>query len=518
MPKIKSLHREPANVSTAFGSHISLHAAKLLLPLAGALIGCDQIAEKETEPRTAAEATETKTTKTSKTSDERSKISDTDIEHAIRHRLYIEGVFPSTLIEVKVTNGIVELSGSAFSLFAKNQAEEIIRSTKGVRGYVDKSEVVKVDIEDAELRRKVEKALLLDPATEAYEIKTVVKDGVVRLEGEVDSWTERNLAGEVAASVMGVTELDNDLTMSPPPVRDAREIKSEIEKSLINDVLVDSALIAVDVETGTVTLGGLVGSAAEKQRAIERSWVSGVSRVNAENLKVEWWDRDRFASRNPPTLRPDVEVKSAIEDALAYDARVNHDDVNVFVDSGRVTLTGVVPSLQSKNTASETAQNTLGVMRVRNYLTVDPEDDVEDEVLKRRVESAIALNPYLSTWDGTVTAKNGIVRLEGVVNTPTQKRRVEGVVSRVIGVRHVNNQIDVYLKEMQDRILKEDVEEALLWNVFVTRDDVDVTTERGKVTLTGTVDDVREFHAAANAARNAGAEVVYNRLDIEPTT
>lgn len=77
------------------------------------------------------------------------------------------------------------------------------------------------------------------------------------------------------------------------------------------------------------------------------------------------------------------------------------------------------------------------------------------------------------------------------------------------------NQIDVYLKEMEDQILKDDVEAALFWNVFVARDDVEVTTEGGKVTLTGDVDDVRAFHEAADAARRAGAEVVYNRLEIE---
>ncbi len=514
MTKASAQKRFPCGrtASVPFASLITLSA---MLPMTGAVLACDQLAEKETDPRTAAEVTEDTPEKENTASTRSTKIDDSDIEQAIRHRLYVEGVFPSTLIDVKVTDGIVELSGSAFSLFAKNQAEEVIRSTKGVRGYLDKTEVVKIDIDDTALRAKVEKALLLDPATEAYEIKTNVEDGVVELEGEVDSWTERNLAAEVAASVMGVTEVENRLTMNPPPVREDREIANDIKTSLVNDVLVDSALVAIDVKSGIVTLSGIVGSDAEKQRAIERAWVSGVSRVNSDDLRVEWWDRDRFIARDAPTLRPDVEIKAAIEDVLAYDAHVNHDDIEVFVDGGRVTLTGQVPGLRSKNAAAENAQNTLGVTRVRNYLTVNPDDDVEDQVLEQRIESAIALNPYLVTWDGTVTAENGIVRLEGVVNTPIQKRRVEGVVSRVMGVRHINNQIDVYLQEMQDSMLRDDIKEALLWNVFVDDGDIQVTTEGGKATLTGNVDSVREYRAAAIAARSAGAEVVYNRLDIE---
>jgi len=479
------------------------------------LLGCEKLAQKEAAPRSAAETTETKSADVPNKGATKVEISDSDIERAIRDRLYVQGVFPSTLIDVKVEQGIVKLSGSAFSLFAKNQAEEIIRSTRGVRGYIDKMDVLKVDIEDSELRQRVEQALLLDPATEAYEVGTSVQDGTVQLIGEVNSWTERNLAGEVAASVVGVRKVDNGLTVDLSPVRTDREIKSEIEKSLINDVLVDSALVTVDVDTGTVTLRGLIGSDVERQRAISRSWVAGVNRVTADDLKIEWWDRDRFASQRAPTLIPDVDVKAAIKDALAHDARVNDDDIEVFVDRGRVTLTGEVPGLRSKNMATETAQNILGVTRVRNYLKVDPEDDISDEFLKERVERAIVLNPYLVNWDGTVTTRNGIVRLEGVVNTANQKRRVEDVVSRVLGVVHVNNQIDVYLKEMEDQILKDDVEAALFWNVFVARDDVEVTTEGGKVTLTGDVHDVRAFHEAADAARRAGAEVVYNRLEIE---
>lgn len=511
----RSIQYKPARTPALFRAHASLFKMSAMLPLMGALSGCEKLSQKEAEPHTAAETTETKSADASKKSATRDEISDSDIEHAIRHRLYIEGVFPSTLINVKVKEGIVEISGSAFSLFAKNQAEEIIRSTRGVRGYIDTLDVLKVDIEDSELRQRVEQALLLDPATEAYEIKTSVKDGTVQLEGEVDSWTERNLAGEVAASVMGVSKLENNLTMDAPPVRTDPEIKTEIEKSLANDVLVDSALVAVDVKSGAVVLTGLVGSDAERQRAISNSWVAGVSRVTADDLKVEWWDRDRFAEERVTTLIPDVEVKAAIKAALAHDSRVNDDDIKVFVDGGRATLTGEVPGLRSKNLAAETAQNTLGVMRVRNYLKVNPEDDANDEMLKERVERAIILNPYLVTWDGTVTAKNGIVRLEGVVNTVNQKRHVEDVVSRVIGVVHVNNQIDVYLNEMEDRILKDDVKAALFWNIFVAPNDVEVTTEGGRVTLTGEVDSVRAFHEAADAARRAGAEVVYNRLEIE---
>lgn len=483
---------------------------------AGLVSGCDQIGveKRDTaaqEPARGSEAAET----AKKPSPSEKDISDEDIEHAVMHRLFVEGVFPTAHVDVEVDNGIVKMSGAALSLYAKNQAEEVVRSTKGVRGYLDAVKVIDAEISDTDLQTNVQEALLFDPATESYEIDARAKKGVVELTGEVDSWAEHQLAVEVVAGVLGVREIENRLSIKTPPVRPAREIEAEIERRLKNDVLVDTALLNVKVDAGVVQLSGIIGSDAERARAVSKAWVSGVSRVDAEDLQVEWWNRDRFENQDSHVFKPDIEIKAAVKDALGYDARINHDDIEVYVNRGRVTLTGTVPGLRSKNQATETAQNTLGVTRVRNYLRVDPKEDLDDQQLEERVDRALHFNPYLANWTGAVTAKNGIVTLEGMVNTPQQKEQAEAIVSRVIGVTHVENEIDVYLQEMEDLTLIDDVEEALLWNVYVDLNDVDVAASRGMVTLSGKVDDLRAYRSAVQAARDAGAEVVYNRMDIE---
>jgi osmotically-inducible protein OsmY len=65
------------------------------------------------------------------------------------------------------------------------------------------------------------------------------------------------------------------------------EIREEIKVSLIWDVFVDDALVAVDVDQGRVALSGTVGSAAEKTRSVGVAGIRGVRRVDATDLDVD---------------------------------------------------------------------------------------------------------------------------------------------------------------------------------------------------------------------------------------
>ncbi len=451
-----------------------------------------------------------------KSTDEDPKtIDDERLEHAVLHRLFLAGVFPEMQVDVEAKDGVIKLSGTALSLGSKRLAESVVRHTKGVSAVVDKLVVEAPEVPDSVLQQRVEDALLFDPATESYEVEVEVEDGVAKLTGTVDSWAEFTLAGDVAASVKGVVDIDNQIKIAPPVVRANGEIKRDIENRLANDVLVDTELLSVSVDGGVVTLDGVVGSAAEKERAIAKSWVAGVRRVKADDLQVEWWNRDRFERAGADPNKPDVEIKKAVENALEFDDRIQSEDVEVYVDRGRVTLTGSVPSLRDWRMAEQTARDTFAVERVRNYLEVEPEEEFGDEELKARVERALSLNPYLSDWTGEVIVNDGAVTLEGKVNNEMEKRQAQAVAERTLGVEYVNNDLEVFIHDIADLALEDDIEEQLFWNVYVDQEDVEVSVDRGMVTLTGTVDDLRAYRAAADTARAAGAEVVYNKLDIE---
>ncbi|HEX2277098.1 MAG TPA: BON domain-containing protein [Candidatus Tectomicrobia bacterium] len=131
-----------------------------------------------------------------------------------------EGGVPAHLIDVNTRDGIVTLSGWVDNLLAKERAGEIAESVKGVRAVVNRIAITTVR-PDGEILTDVRAAFQADPATDSYEISTIVKDGVVTLFGTVDSWPERWLSARVATGVRGVKAVTNELTVEPqakPPI------------------------------------------------------------------------------------------------------------------------------------------------------------------------------------------------------------------------------------------------------------------------------------------------------------
>jgi hypothetical protein len=66
--------------------------------------------------------------------------------------------------------------------------------------------------------------------------------------------------------------------------------------------------------------------------------------------------------------------------------------------------------------------------------------------------------------------------------------------------------------EKSDRQIKADIENELFWSPFVDDDNVKVTVEDGKATLTGTVGSWPEYGAAQDNAYEGGAVSVDNDL------
>ncbi|MCL7488453.1 MAG: BON domain-containing protein [Desulfobulbaceae bacterium] len=126
----------------------------------------------------------------------------------------------------------------------------------------------------------MEEALVEDPAADAYEIATSVSDGVVRLAGTVDSWTEKMLAEEVADRVKGVKGVKSDQvvvdikTRRPDP-----EITQDVKQALAIDEYVDDALINVPVNDGIASLDGSVDSWSEFKAAVNNSFEGGAKSV-----------------------------------------------------------------------------------------------------------------------------------------------------------------------------------------------------------------------------------------------
>lgn len=284
------------------------------------------------------------------------ELDDTEITLAVERQLILEDAVPSHRIDVSTDAGIVTLSGSVNSILAKLQAKNTAESVKGVIAVINNILVRPTARLDSQIYSDVISALALDPVSKLYRIDVSVTDGIVTLEGEVGSHTERQAAEEVAQEVRGVVSVHNRLTYDLVADRTDSEIREDVAYRLRSNASVDAGLITVTVEDGNVTLEGTVRSAWEKSIAEDQARiVLGVAAVENE-LDVKWWaDIDTGDLAAGWT---DDDMQQAVENALLTNPRVNRFTIATSVNNGVARLIGTVDNLRAKREAEREALTT----------------------------------------------------------------------------------------------------------------------------------------------------------------
>jgi len=140
-------------------------------------------------------------------------------------------------------------------------------------------------IADGWLDGKLETTLLLNRHLNSFTIDTKVKGGVAYLTGAVESDIDRDLAGEIAQSIKGISKVENNLVVDSRKAAQAmlseraherRSFKQSVSDATLtarvkSELLVNGntagLMINVDSHSGNVTLTGTVDSAEEKELA-----------------------------------------------------------------------------------------------------------------------------------------------------------------------------------------------------------------------------------------------------------
>jgi osmotically-inducible protein OsmY len=438
---------------------------------------------------------------------------DKQIGLAIERQLSADAAVPAHLIDVQVQNGIATLSGSVEHLLARERAQELAQTVRGVRAVVNTISVNPIKRSDGDVTKDAKIAIARDPASDLYEVGVQVTNGTAILTGDVDSLAERQLAEEVVSAVRGIKAIKNDLVVKPKLKRQDSEIAADIRALLQQNAWVDSQSIEVNVNDGVAVLKGSVGSPIERTYAIRNAWVAGVKRVDAENLSVK--NGDAMQRRARPIS--DEQIEELIQNAWRYHPRLSAFKPQVESTNHNVTLTGKVDNLAARKVAEDIAENTTGVTRVENYIKVRPEKFADDAALAQAVEEALLRDPYTARFDMKVSARNSRVMLDGRVESIFEKNHAAFVASRVPGVVAVNNGlkvVDLEVPRQTDWDLQQKIQDGLRWNPFIGSKGIGVSVKNGIAVLSGTASSWQEKAAATQIAERAGAESVLNQVQV----
>lgn len=221
---------------------------------------------------------------------------------------------------------------------------------------------------DSQIQKDVMEQLKWEPFLKASEIGVSVKNGIVTLSGNVDSYSKKLTAENAAKKIAGVKAIAEDIQIGVSPL--FAKTDTEIAEAVLNALRWHSAVqeekIKVKVENGNVRLDGEVEWDYERtsaKSAIEN--LAGVRSVlNMVSVK--------------PKLTPS-EIEKKISAAFHRSATIDSGKINAEVTEGKVKLRGKVRSFAEKEDAEVAAWNAPGVTSVESHLAIEaPEYSVEE--------------------------------------------------------------------------------------------------------------------------------------------
>jgi osmotically-inducible protein OsmY len=217
---------------------------------------------------------------------------------------------------------------------------------------------------DYEIQFDVINQLKWNPLLKVAEIGVSVKNGIVTLSGQVDSYSKKMEAEREAKKVFGVRAVAEDIHVGASP--EGSKTDTEIAEAVLNSLkwhsVVPDDKIQVKVEDGIVTLDGELEW--EYQRNSAKNVVASIKGV-----------RDIISNLIVTVKTTPDDVKQRIAAAFHRVARIDAEKISVEVIDNKAILTGKVRSFAEKEEAEEAAWYAPGITTVENRLELEPEEE-----------------------------------------------------------------------------------------------------------------------------------------------
>jgi osmotically-inducible protein OsmY len=208
--------------------------------------------------------------------------SDSDIERDVKDELQWDPDTDATDIAVSVKGGVVTLAGYVKSYSDKYEAEAAAKRIAGVRAVANDLEIRLPSVDerpDPDIARDAVAAIKAHLPISSENIKVVVQNGWVTLEGRVEWQYQRQTAENAVRRIKGVKGVTN-LVQLKPRVQ-PEEVKNKIEEALRRNAEVDANRIIVETNGSQVILKGTVRSWIEREEAERVAWSApGVTNVD----------------------------------------------------------------------------------------------------------------------------------------------------------------------------------------------------------------------------------------------
>lgn len=173
-------------------------------------------------------------------------------------------------LNVEIKDGSVHLRGTVSNLFQHLLAEQVAGRIKGVAEVVNELKVAPTAVRsDADVAADVTASLLRDPWIDGHQIRVRVEQGVVFLDGTVDSHFERASAEDDVRTVYGIKKIENGIDVKPGPTRHDEELASDIRFALLRDLHLGRSEIDISASDGIVRLRGSVWDVETRRKAGE---------------------------------------------------------------------------------------------------------------------------------------------------------------------------------------------------------------------------------------------------------